>query len=624
MQAPPNLVDPSECRALLARRHRRLGRRLAADARPRQPRAPLARRSSELRRAGRAEPGFALTERLTAHPRVRPGAAASRGSTRGCARTSPRSPTRRPAWPARTPAPTGLPWQEPDGGLAAQVAPAAPTCTAPSTPRAAPTTAAATSTRSTATGHEVARAASTGARAPQRLDADVRGGAAVAPQDDPAGLLATSDALALFTADGADLDARGRARRRRCAGTPSATTSPTSSTATSTSPTSATSAAGSARSPSARPTPTPTRSRWTRSPTGPRRRWTLGATEVCMQGGIDPELPGTAYSDLVRAVKAAVPGHARARVLARWRSSNGVGQGRAVDPRTWLDRGSRTPGSDTIPGTAAEILDDEVRWVLTKGKLPGRARGSRSSPPRTSSASRRSSHDDVRPRRPPAALGRPPAHARRASRTETGGFTEFVPLPFVHTNAPIYLAGVARPGPDAARQPRRARDGPAPAARPDRQHPDAPGSSSASTAPRAMLSGGANDLGGTLMEETICRMAGSEHGSAKTVAELTEIARRHRPPGPRSARRRTARPCTSRSFSRLVSGAARAHRQGWPDESDRALSVCVGGDGADALRRSAFRLWIDLPPRSNTCTMDAWWGPVGMSSRRSWRWCVAG
>ena len=102
---------------------------------------------------------------------------------------------------------------------------------------------------------------------------------------------------------------------------------------------------------------------------------------------------------------------------------------------------------------------------------------------------------------------------------ETGGFTEFVPLPFVHTSAPIYLAGVARPGPDPARQPRRARDGADPAARPDRQHPDS-WVKLGVDGTRAMLHAGANDLGGTLMEETISRMAGSEHGSAKTVAEL--------------------------------------------------------------------------------------------------------
>jgi FO synthase len=106
---------------------------------------------------------------------------------------------------------------------------------------------------------------------------------------------------------------------------------------------------------------------------------------------------------------------------------------------------------------------------------------------------------------------------------ETGGFTEFVPLPFVHTSAPIYLAGVARPGPTL-------RDNLAVHAvarimlhgRIDNIQTSWVKLGVEGT--RLMLQSGCNDLGGTLMEETISRMAGSEHGSAKTVAELTEIA----------------------------------------------------------------------------------------------------
>jgi FO synthase len=106
---------------------------------------------------------------------------------------------------------------------------------------------------------------------------------------------------------------------------------------------------------------------------------------------------------------------------------------------------------------------------------------------------------------------------------ETGGFTEFVPLPFVHTSSPIYLAGVARPGPTR-------RDNLAVHAlarimlhgRIDNIQTSWVKLGVDGT--RAMLRAGANDVGGTLMEETISRMAGSEHGSAKTVAELAEIA----------------------------------------------------------------------------------------------------
>jgi FO synthase len=105
---------------------------------------------------------------------------------------------------------------------------------------------------------------------------------------------------------------------------------------------------------------------------------------------------------------------------------------------------------------------------------------------------------------------------------QTGGFTEFVPLPFVHTSAPIYLAGVARPGPTM-------RDNLAVHAmarimlhgRIDNIQTSWVKLGVDGT--QAMLQAGANDLGGTLMEETISRMAGSEHGSAKTVTELHDI-----------------------------------------------------------------------------------------------------
>ena len=87
-----------------------------------------------------------------------------------------------------------------------------------------------------------------------------------------------------------------------------------------------------------------------------------------MQGGIHPDLPGTAYFDIVREVKARVPGHARARVQPDGGRQRRVAH-RAVDPRL-ADRGAGGRDSTRIPGTAAEILDDDVRWLLTKGKLP--------------------------------------------------------------------------------------------------------------------------------------------------------------------------------------------------------------------------------------------------------------
>jgi FO synthase len=246
--------------------------------------------------------------------------------------------------------------------------------------------------------------------------------------------------------------------------------------------------------------------------------WRDGASEVCMQGGIDPKMPVTAYADLVRAVKRRVPGmHVHA--FSPMEIVTGAAKA-GVPVREWLT-GLREAGLDTIPGTAAEILDDDVRWVLTKGKLPASAwvdvvttahqAGIRSS------STMMYGHVD----HPRQWLG----HFRVLAGIQdvTGGFTEFVALPFIHTNAPIYLAGIARPGPTwrenravhaMARVLLHGRIG----------NIQCSWVKLGDDGTRAMLDGGCNDLGGTLMEETISRMAGSEHGSARTVAQLRELA----------------------------------------------------------------------------------------------------
>jgi FO synthase len=116
------------------------------------------------------------------------------------------------------------------------------------------------------------------------------------------------------------------------------------------------------------------------------------------------------------------------------------------------------------------------------------------------------------------------AHLRTLARIQdqTGGFTEFVPLPFIHTNSPIYLAGLARPGPTV--QENRAVHAMARIMLHGRiDNIQCSWVKLGVDGSRQMLRGGVNDLGGTLMEETISRMAGSEHGSAKTVAELNAI-----------------------------------------------------------------------------------------------------
>jgi FO synthase len=245
--------------------------------------------------------------------------------------------------------------------------------------------------------------------------------------------------------------------------------------------------------------------------------WELGATEVCMQGGIDPELPASAYFDLVSAVKQRVP-QMHVHAFSPMEIVSGAAR-TGLSVEDFLIK-AREAGLDTIPGTAAEILDDEVRWVLTKGKLPAKTWIEVVSTAHRvglrSSSTMMYGHVD-NPRHWVQHL-----RVLRQIQSETGGFTEFVPLPFVHTSSPIYLAGVARPGPTL-------RDNLAVHAMGRIMLQGAIDNIQTSwvklgvDGTRAMLQAGANDVGGTLMEETISRMAGSEHGSAKTVAELVEI-----------------------------------------------------------------------------------------------------
>jgi FO synthase len=245
--------------------------------------------------------------------------------------------------------------------------------------------------------------------------------------------------------------------------------------------------------------------------------WEAGATEVCMQGGIHPDLPGTAYFDIAKAVKHACPDmHVHA--FSPMEVVNGASRTN-LSIEDWLTA-AREAGVDSLPGTAAEILDDDVRWVLTKGKLPTRewieviTTAHRLGIPTT--ATMMYGHVDT-----PAHWVR---HIRliRGIQEETGGFSEFVLLPFVHTNAPIYLAGVARPGPTA-------RENRAIHALARILLHGAIGNIQCSWVKlgddlcRSVLQGGVNDLGGTLMEETISRMAGSDNGSYKTISEIAAM-----------------------------------------------------------------------------------------------------
>ncbi len=234
--------------------------------------------------------------------------------------------------------------------------------------------------------------------------------------------------------------------------------------------------------------------------------WARGATEVCMQGGIHPDYTGQTYLDIVRTVRSVTPMmHIHAfSPLEVWQGAATLG----ISVPAFLAQ-LRAAGLNTLPGTAAEILHDEVRQGLCPDKLntaqwlevmeAAHAAGLRTT------ATIMYGHIDA-PRHWASHL----LHIR-ALQQRTGGFTEFVPLAFVHMEAPMYLKGRARRGPSfreavlmhavarlvlhglidniQASWVKMGREGVA-----------------------TCLNAGANDLGGSLMNESITRAAGSEHG----------------------------------------------------------------------------------------------------------------
>ncbi|WP_084143240.1 bifunctional FO biosynthesis protein CofGH [Amycolatopsis taiwanensis] len=251
--------------------------------------------------------------------------------------------------------------------------------------------------------------------------------------------------------------------------------------------------------------------------------WAAGATEICMQGGIHPDLPGTAYFDLAAEVKRRRP-DIHLHSFSPMEVVNGASRTN-LSISDWLTR-ARESGVDSLPGTAAEILDDDVRWVLTKGKLPTSSwievisTAHKLGIPTTSTMMY--GHVDT------------PAHwvghlkliaglQRRALET-TGrrGFTEFVLLPFIHQNAPIYLAGLARPGP-TVRENRAVHALSRLLLHGLIDNIQCSWVKLGDETCQAVLRGGVNDLGGTLMEETISRMAGASNGSYKTISGFEEL-----------------------------------------------------------------------------------------------------
>ena len=251
--------------------------------------------------------------------------------------------------------------------------------------------------------------------------------------------------------------------------------------------------------------------------------WDRGGTEVCMQGGIHPEYTGATYVEIVKAVKQAVPD-----IHVHAFSPLEVWQGAATANLALPDYLAKLKeaGLGTLPGTAAEILDDEVRAVICPDKINTEQwlavmEAAHSVGFRTT-ATIMYGHVD-----------QPKHWARHLIRVRdlqkrTGGFTEFVPLPFVHMEAPLYLKGRARRGPtfrEAILVHAVARL----ALHPHITNIQASWVKMGHEGVVAALNAGCNDLGGTLMNESITRAAGAAHGqetSPQQMIAMIEAAER--------------------------------------------------------------------------------------------------
>lgn len=245
--------------------------------------------------------------------------------------------------------------------------------------------------------------------------------------------------------------------------------------------------------------------------------WNRGATEVCLQGGIHPDYTGDTYIDIVKAIKQAVPGmHVHAF------SPLEVSQGAAtlgIGVTEFLGR-LKEAGLGTLPGTAAEILDDEIRRELCPDKLNTQewlatVEAAHRLGLRTT-ATIMFGHIEQ------------PIHwarhllAVRDLQEKTGGFSEFVPLPFVHMEAPMYLRGRARKGPtfrEAVLMHAVARLVLNPLIANIQTSWVKMGSAGAAMC----LKSGANDMGGTLMNESISRAAGTQHGQEYGPAAMERL-----------------------------------------------------------------------------------------------------
>ena len=250
-----------------------------------------------------------------------------------------------------------------------------------------------------------------------------------------------------------------------------------------------------------------------------REAWERGAVEVCLQGGIHPAFTGDYYVELVEAIKRELPElHVHAfSALEVWQGAATLG----LPLADYLTR-LRDAGLASLPGTAAEILDDEVRRILCPDKVTTEQW----------LEVHQTAHEVGLRSTATIMFGSvegPRSWARhllavRELQKRTGGFSEFVPLPFVHMEAPIYLKGDARPGPtfrEALLMHAVARL----ALHPHVTNVQVSWVKMGIEGAQACLEGGANDLGGTLMNESISRAAGASHGQEMPPEGMEEAIR---------------------------------------------------------------------------------------------------
>jgi len=247
--------------------------------------------------------------------------------------------------------------------------------------------------------------------------------------------------------------------------------------------------------------------------------WERGATEVCLQGGIHPAFTGDYYADVVATIKAAVPGlHVHAfSALEIWQGAATLG----LSLEEYLGRLGEL-GLGSLPGTAAEILDDEVRAVICPDKVTTsqwlEVHDAAHRVGLRSNVTIMFGHVET-----PRSWARHLLRAREQQQ-RSGGFTEFVPLPFVPMEAPMYVKGRARRGPTLAEALLVHAVGRL-ALHPWITNVQASWVKLGPDGARQALAAGVNDLGGTLMNESISRAAGSEWGQELPPERMEDLIR---------------------------------------------------------------------------------------------------